>query len=768
MTMMQIFRNSLLTIFFIANFLMSATYYVDAKNGNDTNNGTSEATAWKSLNKVNSMKYQPGDQILFKRGDSWTGQLIPSTSGTSSSRITYGAYGSGNKPVITLRQSVPGADKASNWVQSSSSVYYINLPFNLLSETRIWLGDKEYDWSTSGVSGVNSTFRWTVNSGRLYVYATSNPVSFYGSIKYPGYGSGNLSTVKISDKDYLTFQNIDFSGGYNTFSLNGADYIIIEDSNVGFGAHGRGITGNSTSGNSSSDPNSDNVIVRRNMMDSGWKVYTKQNREIMDGISIQNGASNWQVYENFFKNWDHAAVQVYGVLSGKPVNNTKIFKNKITAPDLAFARSFEVLSREPDLAMNTEIYQNHIYDITVRAQIGGYYTKIYYNIFENVKNSTAIYLSGKTAEGVNVATFGQGVAKDVKVHNNTFYGLDRSGLWSYIKNAEFVNNLIIDCGREYQGFGIRVTDNGAFNGTWKNNLVYSPGVSSSQAVVSWAYASKTISQFNALNGKDGNVISGNLQHTGSMAQLVKNAATSEFMPVQGSLAIDKGTDLGIKADFYGNPIVGKPDIGAIEYSNSTVLDQVPPQIDTVMAIGLDSVKIVFNEELSELEAEEISNFMIDNGIKILSSSLSENMNEVILKTSVHSEGRTYNVEINNIKDLAGNSIPEQTTASYDIAGGVTSAENEDNLQPEKFDLMQNYPNPFNPSTKIKFSVASQSMVSLKVFDMLGREVMTLVNEMKTPGQYEVQFDASNLSSGTYIYRIKADNFVSTKKMMLVK
>jgi len=88
--------------------------------------------------------------------------------------------------------------------------------------------------------------------------------------------------------------------------------------------------------------------------------------------------------------------------------------------------------------------------------------------------------------------------------------------------------------------------------------------------------------------------------------------------------------------------------------------------------------------------------------------------------------------------------------------------------PSNFALSQNYPNPFNPSTKINYDLPTDSKVSIKLFDMSGREVMTLVNEVKTAGYYTVSFNGANLSSGVYFYTISADNFVSTKKMTLIK
>jgi len=99
---------------------------------------------------------------------------------------------------------------------------------------------------------------------------------------------------------------------------------------------------------------------------------------------------------------------------------------------------------------------------------------------------------------------------------------------------------------------------------------------------------------------------------------------------------------------------------------------------------------------------------------------------------------------------------------------VSVDENPVNQLPTEYSLYQNYPNPFNPSTKIKYSIPESGRVIIKVFDMLGREIETLVNEEKSAGSYEAVFNAKNLASGTYIYRIFAGKFSRSKKFVLVK
>jgi photosystem II stability/assembly factor-like uncharacterized protein len=97
--------------------------------------------------------------------------------------------------------------------------------------------------------------------------------------------------------------------------------------------------------------------------------------------------------------------------------------------------------------------------------------------------------------------------------------------------------------------------------------------------------------------------------------------------------------------------------------------------------------------------------------------------------------------------------------------GITSYSSE---VPESYMLKQNFPNPFNPTTNINFTIPSSGFVTLKVYNMAGMEVATLLNETKTAGSYIVGFNAANLPSGAYFYRISTNNFTDTKKMLLIK
>ncbi|MCX6157570.1 MAG: T9SS type A sorting domain-containing protein [Ignavibacteriota bacterium] len=103
-----------------------------------------------------------------------------------------------------------------------------------------------------------------------------------------------------------------------------------------------------------------------------------------------------------------------------------------------------------------------------------------------------------------------------------------------------------------------------------------------------------------------------------------------------------------------------------------------------------------------------------------------------------------------------------------LSSPLTNTGNNNITTSESYSLSQNYPNPFNPTTNIKFDVAKFSNVKIIVFDIMGREVQTLVNESVKPGTYETSFDGSSLASGVYFYKLITSGFTETKRMLMIK
>jgi hypothetical protein len=164
--------NILITVVFIliTNLSFATTYYVDATNGNDNNNGTSPSTAWKTIEKVNSSTFAPGDSVLFKRGESFRGSLVPS-SGSPSGYITYGAYGTGNKPKLL------GAyerSSSSDWTNQGGNIWRTKYRSVNLVEPEL-LPNPDFSSDLSGwekwddpATGASTVFSRTTAPGEYY------------------------------------------------------------------------------------------------------------------------------------------------------------------------------------------------------------------------------------------------------------------------------------------------------------------------------------------------------------------------------------------------------------------------------------------------------------------------------------------------------------------------------------------------------------------------------------------------------------------------
>jgi len=140
--------------------------------------------------------------------------------------------------------------------------------------------------------------------------------------------------------------------------------------------------------------------------------------------------------------------------------------------------------------------------------------------------------------------------------------------------------------------------------------------------------------------------------------------------------------------------------------------------------------------------------------------------EMLEDLGVNSDG------VDDLRDLSinGNHLDTYGDPNLDVSGAfiITGVEKTNNEIPEHYSLKQNYPNPFNPSTKISFKIVEAGFTSLKVYDVLGNEVVTLVNEELQNGSYEIEFDAFGLTSGIYFYKLQSGSFIETKKMLLLK
>jgi hypothetical protein len=175
----------------------ATTYYVSASSGNDTSSGTSAETAWKTLARVNTASFAPGDAILLKRGDTWNETLIPPSSGTSGSMISFDAYGSGPAPTIS------GYKDLAAWTQGSGNVWSTSLTVS--SVNWVLFGSM---WGQKQTAQANllhdRDFYFSANT--LYVYSNGNPATYYGSVAAMLMAGSQL--VYVNGKSWLQFQHL--------------------------------------------------------------------------------------------------------------------------------------------------------------------------------------------------------------------------------------------------------------------------------------------------------------------------------------------------------------------------------------------------------------------------------------------------------------------------------------------------------------------------------------------------------------------------------
>jgi hypothetical protein len=169
-------------------------------------------------------------------------------------------------------------------------------------------------------------------------------------------------------------------------------------------------------------------------------------------------------------------------------------------------------------------------------------------------------------------------------------------------------------------------------------------------------------------------------------------------------------------------------------------------------------------DLSWATATELNN----SGFEVLRQSQKLNWEKIgfVIGRGTTSEKSKYSFIDENV--IAGQYAYKLKQIDFNGAYQFSEVVNVEITNPNNFKLLQNYPNPFNPTTTINFQIQDAGIVTLKVYDILGNEVTTLVNEKKEPGNYTLSYDASNLSSGTYIYQLRMDGFVETKKFILIK
>ncbi len=274
----------------------ATTYYVDASNGADNNNGTATGTAWKTIAKVNSSVFVAGDDILFKRGEVWRDQLNVHSSGSENNYITFGAYGTGEKPKIL--GSIPW-NNPDQWINEGGNIWSTqntgqtkdvgNIIFNNTDLT----GNRK---RTIDLVQAQGDFFYDPDTSEVKLYSTSNPASYYSNIelvlKQNGISVGNKSFIKINNFQISNVGWIGINGDSGTHD------IILSNNDISYIGGCASYSGAQTyspfirAGNGIQFWNSSHdILVENNRL---WEIY--------DAALTTQGSGVAQVYNHTYRN----------------------------------------------------------------------------------------------------------------------------------------------------------------------------------------------------------------------------------------------------------------------------------------------------------------------------------------------------------------------------------------------------------------------------------------------------------------------------------
>ena|GEM_PF-1112059 len=693
---------------FTSEFLIAVEYYVDSRNGNDSNSGQSISMPWKSISKVNSMNYLPGDRILFKRGETWEGTtLIIDNSGTTINRITYGAYGEGEKPILTLRMSVPGWNNSVNWIKAvGDTVWKMDFPYSWNTTQkirRLWLNDIEYALS-NGTSptadnfdnvdggpttyGTNRVHRFTSqvsnNVLSLWVWTNgTNPALYYSGIKYSGliHSNGTIEyfTIKMINADYITIEELDIRGGlYSAVGMKGSDYSVFENCVIGKHSQYIGIMASSGYINSS-DITSDYGTVRNCVIDSDFKekyyLTYSAGVGIQFGIATTNGASHWQIHNNVISRWAIGYLNGSGV--NAPAKYNEFYNNEIFYQEGTYAKGAQDNGTAAYPATFTKIYGNNFHDVTMGINVCAKYIYIGYNIIERVRYSSNEHAtSGNSGYGISIGPSGNSdeiTPDSVFIYNNTFIATSREPIFSTKNNGWFENNLFINCSDVYSGHNFYMRSSSASRDKINNNLFYHTGATSDEKFLYWVpeNISYNVAGINALPETNGDESNNNLQYLGAVTSLVN---TTNLSLVSGSPAINSGIERiwMQKTDLKGNTINGIRDIGAIEY-----------------VVSQSSAPIISSSPLTTANTGEPYLYDVNaTGNPAPSYRLTTNPSGMTINTSTGSIQWTTSAAGNfNVTVEAYNGITPAATQSFTITVTSTTGAPEINSTPVTFGLL---------------------------------------------------------------------------------
>ena len=433
-------------VFFVYCEWVSATkYYVSNSSGSDAvgRGGKSEATAWKTISKVNRNSFLPGDSILFKKGDVWRETLKVPSSGKSGGYIVFTSYGTGAKPrILGSTKAISWSDQGSNVWKSATSVFD---PYAGGFSTEIFF--EEIDGSvTWGVHKTNTgslvaEHDWTWASNNVYVYSASDPGSKYTSVEVPQREDG----IFLNSKQYIEINGIDIfyqtiNGVVETYRTGNLSGYILRNCEIAYNDRKNG------------DGYGTHVVYNNSLIENNI-IHDCGRR----GISLQNygtsNISNIIIQNNILYNGFHTTGvdMSTGSISGATGNlDNVIIRNNLIYDDpkkTGSPSNLVFIANVTDYTGVTTITNVHIYNNIFKGGTVSIMAKQLTDSY--IYNNTFYGLSQTVAQPIDISHLNFYTScRNIAIKNNIFYGNV-----SYAANS-IAPSIIIDAGQHFSDFDV--------------------------------------------------------------------------------------------------------------------------------------------------------------------------------------------------------------------------------------------------------------------------------------------------------------------------